>query len=433
MREVTDYQFAYFNNIIYNEQEPQGPVSDFTTFSESGRLESGLAATACIREDQDGKGAVVFTFLGTDTSKGAKMVKGQMKTNFQLSQDPDEDMQIVRDAVGYMKDTLADLKKQKSGVKWTVYTTGHSLGGFLATAVAVELDPEITKVVTFDSPGLPKYWRDTAQKMHDDSYWRERVMDYLTFPNPINTTLPHIGHLVRLELHTHGAATPAHVVRCILGTALRAAVWGSGLNLGLTLAGKTRGFWATKVVAVSVRTSKKLFTSRFNLRETAREAKAAHKEDSAKLDAISEGKQDGSSKKNRKALGPILSRLPASARAAAITTSWAFTTALISSVTYISTRTSGAINDTQQEHMIVAILSGFDEESGDAKQPVEVLQWPYHDLLVREGFTKAHSRRVAVEGLLPLQPAAYGLHNLMRRKQLLLARAHSLPGYKEAA
>ena len=68
------------------------------------------------------------------------------------------------------------------------------------------------------------------------------------------------------------------MVRCILGTALRAAVWGSGLNLWLTLAGKTRGFWATKVVAVSVRTSKKLFTSRFNLRETAREAKAAHKE-----------------------------------------------------------------------------------------------------------------------------------------------------------
>ena len=63
----------------------------------------------------------------------------------------------------------------------------------------------VHRVVTFDIPGLPKYWRDTAQKMHDDSYWRERVMDYLTFPNPINTTLPHIGHLVRLELHTHGA------------------------------------------------------------------------------------------------------------------------------------------------------------------------------------------------------------------------------------
>lgn len=61
------------------------------------------------------------------------------------------------------------------------------------------------RVVTFDSPGLPKFWRETAQKIHDDSYWREHILDYLTFPNPINTTLPHIGHLVRLELHTHGA------------------------------------------------------------------------------------------------------------------------------------------------------------------------------------------------------------------------------------
>ncbi|EIE25649.1 hypothetical protein COCSUDRAFT_60661 [Coccomyxa subellipsoidea C-169] len=432
MGDVTDYQFAYFNNIIYNEQDPDGPVSDFDVFSESGRLESGLAATTYIREDQDGKGAVVLTFLGTDTSKGTKLVKGQMKTNFQLSQDPDEDMQIVKDAVGYVRDTITDLKKQKSDVDWTFYTTGHSMGGFLATAVAVVLDPEITKVVTFDSPGLPKFWRETAQKMHDDSYWREHILDYLTFPNPINTTLPHIGHLVRLELHTHGAATPAHVIRCILGTALRAAVWGSALNWGLALAGKSRSFWATKAVAVSVRTSKKLFTSRFNLRKTFREAKAASKEDSEKLDAVSNGKSGKSSEKDKKALGPILSRLPPSLRAAAITTSWAFTTALISSVSYVSTRTSGAINDTQQEHMIVSILSGFDEESGDALQPVEVLQWPYHELLVREGFTKAHSRRVAVEGLLPMQPAAYGVHNLLRRKQLLLARAHSLPGYKEA-
>ena len=42
-------------------------------------------------------------------------------------------------------------------------------------------------------------------------------------------------------------ATPAHVVRCVLGTALRLAVYGSVLNLGLSFAGKTEGFWATKV------------------------------------------------------------------------------------------------------------------------------------------------------------------------------------------
>ena len=41
--------------------------------------------------------------------------------------------------------------------------------------------------------------------------------------------------------------TPRHVVRCVLGTTLRLAVYGSVLNLGLSFAGKTQGFWATKV------------------------------------------------------------------------------------------------------------------------------------------------------------------------------------------
>ena len=49
---------------------------------------------------------------------------------------------------------------------------------------------------------------------------------------------------------------------------------------------------------------------------------------------------------------------------------------------------SGAMNDPP-----CTVLQGFDEESGHAKQPIEVLNWPYHDLLVKEGFTKAHSRR----------------------------------------
>ena len=49
-----------------------------------------------------------------------------------------------------------------------------------------------------------------------------------------------------------------------------------------------------------------------------------------------------------------------------------------------------------------------------------------------QGFTQHHTRRLVAEGLLPFRPAAYGVHNLWRRKKLLLARAHSLPGYKEA-
>ncbi len=62
------------------------------------------------------------------------------------------------------------------------------------------------RVVTFDSPGVPKYWRNRAKGLFtSDTYWKEHVVDYLTFPNPINTTLPHIGKLVRLDLDTHNS------------------------------------------------------------------------------------------------------------------------------------------------------------------------------------------------------------------------------------
>ena len=64
----------------------------------------------------------------------------------------------------------------------------------------------LSRVVTFDSPGVPKYWRNKAKGLFtSDTYWKEHVQDYLTFPNPINTTLPHIGNLVRLELETHNS------------------------------------------------------------------------------------------------------------------------------------------------------------------------------------------------------------------------------------
>ena len=136
------------------------------------------------------------------------------------------------------------------------------------------------------------------------------------------------------------------MIRCILGTTLRLAVYGSILNLALSFAGKTEGFWATKVcpsfllcprlqflplcsrgscpaighvlavnadvhkwpcvppgsllgsqqgldkgknsclevedsvqvVTISTRSTKKLFTSRFNIKETIEAGKAASRE-----------------------------------------------------------------------------------------------------------------------------------------------------------
>ena len=95
------------------------------------------------------------------------------------------------------------------------------------------------------------------------------------------TLAMHAG--LRLLLSQHACPclsrmTTSHAVRCMLGTALRIATWGSMVNLGLSMAGKTRGFWATKVVNASVRTSRKLLSSRFNLRETYDEFRHASRE-----------------------------------------------------------------------------------------------------------------------------------------------------------
>lgn len=38
-------------------------------------------------------------------------------------------------------------------------------------------------------------------------------------------------------------------------------------------------------------------------------------------------------------------------------------------------------------------LQGFDESSGKPRNPVEMRNWPYHKLLLDEGFTQRHGRR----------------------------------------
>ena len=40
----------------------------------------------------------------------------------------------------------------QKGIQWTFYTTGHSLGGFLATVTAIEIGQEIEKCAPCKSP-----------------------------------------------------------------------------------------------------------------------------------------------------------------------------------------------------------------------------------------------------------------------------------------
>lgn len=52
MVEVTDYQLAYINSLMYEKKRPDGPVSDFSIFEESEEHDSGFQATLFTQEDQ---------------------------------------------------------------------------------------------------------------------------------------------------------------------------------------------------------------------------------------------------------------------------------------------------------------------------------------------------------------------------------------------
>lgn len=38
---------------------------------------------------------------------------------------------------------------------------------------------------------------------HDEQYWKEHIVEYVSFPNPINTCLPHLGQVYRMHMFMH--------------------------------------------------------------------------------------------------------------------------------------------------------------------------------------------------------------------------------------
>ena len=57
----------------------------------------------------------------------------------------------------------------QKGIQWTFFTTGHSLGGFLATVTAIEIGQEIEKCVPCNPPNLVlnswRWYRDKQQEL----------------------------------------------------------------------------------------------------------------------------------------------------------------------------------------------------------------------------------------------------------------------------
>lgn len=430
MWNVTDGQLAHFSSIVYSGESPQGRTAGFYQYDHFANEDTGLGVriyTTFESTDNNNaprKAASVFAWRGTDTSAGFQMAKAQMKCNMELRQDPDHDIDIVEEAADYMDSQLQRLSEQFPDTEWTHYTTGHSLGGFVANACQIRFDDQLQKCVTFENPGVAKYWRKKAEKAHDQQHWEKKVLNYVTYPNPINTCLPHIGQVVRLQLGVHKSFSVPHIIRCMMGSSLRAMVWASAINLALSVAGKSKGFWAAKVTSVAFAGVKTVAKNPLSWPKKIRpKLKKAANKDAASKDTRAAEAGEGTNDPKGKPLVPVLDHLPPRFRSAVITSVWAGTTVFASTFGYTTMRTGAHMADTGTEHNIELIVGGFDDKTGEPKIPIHMASWPSHQYLRKKKLPKDYFGRTFMEGIVPFKPTAYGMHNLLRRNDLLISRA----------
>jgi hypothetical protein len=391
--------------------------------------ESGFFCVLAVKENATGGGgSSCFALMGTSSTAGKEVAKGQMKSNAELRKDPDDDLRIIREAVKFVEEQTKALEGE--GGSWKHYICGHSLGGAAASCVTVALPDTIEQCVTFESPGMIKYYRKKAEQ-RDSQFWKDHIKEYVSFPNPINTALPHVGSLYRLHMVMQAQASPGHVIRCFFGTSLRLVVWVSLANVAFAAAGRAQGFWAAKLGSVVCKLGKLLLARKFTPKRAKQAFKDGIKFDQASKDSRAAEKGEVNDP-GAKPLKPVLNVLPEKARPAFIVGFWAIAAASFASSGYLTMRTLAQINDCMAEHSVEAIAKHFSDETGEPEKATEMESWPYHEKMVKGGLPQEHFRRCMLEGLTPFHPTAYGFHNLLNRENVVLKRASTMPGFKEA-
>jgi len=135
------------------------------------------------------------------------------------------ELRIAEEARCVVEGFASQLAAGPRGVHYVWVATGHSLGGFLATTVAIRM-PLIAQCVAFESPGCPKLYRELAAKRAGERFWRGCITNYLTLPNPINMSHPHVGRVVRIVLgDLLDANGGGHLIKCVAGSLFRWVNW----------------------------------------------------------------------------------------------------------------------------------------------------------------------------------------------------------------
>mmetsp|Transcript_9704 Transcript_9704/g.27737 ORF Transcript_9704/g.27737 Transcript_9704/m.27737 type:complete len:550 (-) Transcript_9704:174-1823(-) len=188
------------------------------------------ACQACSEEGQQMQrrrphsvAAAVLAFRGTRA-----MHRGNLAADYGILRHNSRrrELRIAEEARGVVEGFASQLAAGSPGVRYVWVVAGHSLGGFLATTIAIRMPELVQRCVAFESPGCPKLYRELAAVEAEEEEWRERITTYLTLPNPINTSHPHVGRIVRVELSDLlSAPSGSHLIKCVAGTAFRWMNW----------------------------------------------------------------------------------------------------------------------------------------------------------------------------------------------------------------
>lgn len=124
-----------------------------------------------------------------------------------------------------------------------VFISGYSLGGLFAQVATVLLqdwaNTNRSNVTcrSYESPGVPEMYHEIARNYDGaaEFYWRQRIVNFKSLPNPLNTVFQDLGRVVHLKSIEHISCDRSWVFKCLAGSARRLAFW-SGLLQGFGVA-----------------------------------------------------------------------------------------------------------------------------------------------------------------------------------------------------
>jgi len=341
-------------------------------------------------------------------------------------------------AMGDIDDNLVEMIRHLDGVvralvamskrkRWRIYLTGHSLGAYLAClayleiAADAELRRRITRVVLFESPGVPpgfvteELWKEV----------RPRIVEFMGAPNMINMVHPHVGgEVYRVKKYHCLAVNGWHVLKCTLGSA--------GLVLNLA----TWSFWTWGKIAQHVHwrgisTDAETWLDNLAEYETLSQSEMDAWESRRYLKwAMLKGrmgcwlKTHGQSFQHQSR--PLVEMIDAYYLGANILE---LTKMLSSFSTFV--RASLGLSDeltwTYQQHGMIGFWQSFDPGADLPRNRSYqiVKQWPKGNQCSALNLLKT-----ALRGSVPFHPAVPGLHNVGRPNAMTEARVCTMHGYE---